>query len=132
MVNRATEVFDRHPAEAFDQLHSAAAINPLSPRPKIVAGRVALALHRPVAATRYFREALEREPVEAYSHLLLGAILFDDGRRAEGLRNLRRAVALEPRVRVAREALGRARRGRRVDVYRIDRARVARGKELVR
>jgi O-Antigen ligase len=132
MVNRATSEYARDAGRAFDGLDSAAGLNPLSPNPKIAAGRVALALHRPAAAARYFREALDREPGHAYAHLLLGAILFDSGGRAEGLRNLRRAVALEPRVRVAREALGRARRGRRVDADRIDRARVARGKELVR
>jgi predicted Zn-dependent protease len=93
---------------------------------------VALALHRPVAAARYFREALDREPRDPYSHLQLGAILFDGGRRAAGLRTLQRAVRLEPRVRVAREALARARLGRRVDVGKINRALIAQGKELVR
>jgi predicted Zn-dependent protease len=132
LVNRATAVYPRDPRSAFDQLDSAASLNPLSARPKVIAARVALALGRPAAAERYFREALEREPRDPYSHLQLGAILFDGGRRAAGLRTLRRAAQLEPRVRVAREALARARRGRAVDVTKINRALLAQGKELVR
>jgi tetratricopeptide (TPR) repeat protein len=132
LVNRATAVYPRDAGNAFDQLDSAASLNPLSARPKVIAGRVALALGRPATAARYFREALEREPRDPYSHLQLGAILFDGGRRAAGLRTLERAARLEPRVRVAREALARARRGRKVDVGKINRALLAQGKELVR
>ncbi|MFL5781288.1 MAG: O-antigen ligase family protein [Thermoleophilaceae bacterium] len=131
-VNRATAVYPHHPRQAFDRLDTAAGLNPLSARPKVIAGRVALALGRPAAAARYFREAIDREPRDPYSHLQLGAILFDGGRRAAGLRTLQRAVRLEPRVRVAREALARARQGRRVDVDKINRALLAQGKELVR
>jgi hypothetical protein len=132
LVNRATAVYPHNARKAFDQLDSAATFNPLSARPKVIAGRVALAVGRPAAAERYFREALEREPQDPYSHLQLGAILFDGGRRAAGLRTLRRAARLEPRVRVAREALARARGGRAVDVAKINRALLAQGKELVR
>jgi predicted Zn-dependent protease len=132
LVNRATSVYPRDPGKAFDELDTAAALNPLSPRPKVIAGRVALALHRPADAERYFRQALDREPKEPYTHLQLGAILFDGGRRAEGLRTLERAAALEPRVRVTTEALARARSGQRVDIEKINAALLARGKELVR
>jgi predicted Zn-dependent protease len=125
-------VYPRDPAKAFDRLDTAAALNPLSSRPKVTAGRVALALHRPRTAERYFRQALEREPAEPYARLQLGAILFDGGRRAEGLRMLERAVSLEPHVRAATAALARARVGRRVDVNRINATLLARGKELVR
>jgi tetratricopeptide repeat protein len=131
-VTRAAAVYPRDARKAFDELDTAAALNPLSPRARIVAGRVALALGRPRDAERYFRQALQREPDEPYVHLQLGAILFDGGRRGEGLRMLERAAALEPRVRVTSEALARARRGRRVDIEKINAALLARGKELVR
>ncbi|HKP88350.1 MAG TPA: O-antigen ligase family protein, partial [Thermoleophilaceae bacterium] len=132
LVNRATAVYPRDAGKAFDQLDGAASWNPLSARPKVIAGRVALALDRPAVAARYFREALEREPQDPYSHLQLGAILYDGGRRAAGLRTLERAARLEPRVRAAREALARARRGQAVDVDKINRSLLAQGKELVR
>jgi O-antigen ligase len=132
LVNRATSVYPSDARKAFDELDSAAALNPLSSRPKVIAARVALALHRPADAERYFRQALARDPDEPYAHLELGAIVFDAGRRAEGLRLLERAASLEPRVRVTSEALARARRGRRVDVDRINAALLARGREIVR
>jgi hypothetical protein len=132
LVNRATAVYPTDARKAFDELDSAAALNPLSSRPKVIAARVALALQRPLEAERYFREALARQPDDPYSQLQLGAILFDGGRRAEGLRLLERAASLEPRVRVTAEALARARRGRRVDVGRINAALLARGREIVR
>jgi tetratricopeptide (TPR) repeat protein len=132
LANRATALYPRDARGAFDQLDSAAWWNQLSARPKVTAGRVALELDRPATAERYFREALEREPRDPYSHLQLGAILFDSGRRAAGLRTLERAARLEPRVRVAREALARARSGRAVDVKKINRTLIAQGKELVR
>jgi len=132
LVNRASSVYPRDARTAFDELDSAASLNPLSPRPKVIAGRIALALHRPLAAERYFRQALEREPNEPYVHLQLGAILFDGGRRAEGLRLLERAAVLEPRAPVTLGALRRARSGRRIDIDAINRELLARGRELVR
>jgi tetratricopeptide (TPR) repeat protein len=132
LVNRATSVYPRDPAKAFDQLDTAAALNPLSPRPKVIAGRVALAVHRPRAAEGYFRQALARQANDAYVLLQYGAVVFDSGRRAQGLRLLERAVAGEPRVRIARDALARARAGRRVDVERISAQLLGRAKELVR
>ena len=132
LVNRATAVYPTDPAKAFDQLDTAAALNPLSSRPKVIAGRVALALHRPRDAERYFRQALDRQPDDAYVLLQLGAVVFDSGQRAKGLRTLERAAALEPRVRITTDALARARAGRRVDVERISAQLAGRARELVR
>ena len=132
LVNRAAAGYPRDPAGAFDQLDSAAALNPLSPRPRVIAGRIALSLGRPRDAERYFRQALEREPTEPYVQLQLGAILFDGGRRAEGLRALERAARLEPRSPITASAVSRARQGRRIDVGAINAALLARGRELVR
>jgi hypothetical protein len=132
LVNRGKAVYQRDPGRAFDRLDAAATWNPLSAEPKVDAGLIALELRRPGTAERYFLEALEREPRNPRATLQLGAIQFDTGRRAAGLRTLRRAVRLEPRVRVAREALARARRGRSVDVAKINRALRAQAEELVR
>jgi len=95
-------------------------LNPLSPRPRAVAGSIALRMGRTAAAERYFRQALERDPHYAYSYLELGAIAVDTGRRAEGVRLLARAVALEPRDQVAARTLARARRGRRIDIAKMN------------
>jgi len=132
LVNRATAIYPHHARQAFDDLDSAASLNPLSPRPKVIAARIALALHRPLAAERYFRQALEREPNEPYVHLELGAILYDGGQRPEGLRVLERAAALEPRSPITAHALRLARSGRRVDLGAINAALLARGREIIR
>jgi tetratricopeptide (TPR) repeat protein len=115
-VEQAARIWPALPARAFDKLDGASALNPLSPRPKAVAGSIALRLGRPATAERYFREALDRDSRDAYSYLELGAIAVDAGRRAEGLRLLARAVALEPRDDVAASTYRRARRGRRIDI----------------
>jgi tetratricopeptide (TPR) repeat protein len=105
---------------AFDKLDAASALNPLDPRPKVVAGSIALRLQRPRLAERYFREAIDRDPHAAVSYLELGAITLNDGRRGEGLRLLARAAALQPHEEVTARTLRRARRGRRIDIARMN------------
>ena len=81
-----------------------------------------LRLGRTGLAERYFRGALDRDPHYAYSYLELGALAVNAGRRSEGLRLLASAVALEPRDVVAKRALRQARRGRRIDIARMNEA----------
>ena len=101
---------------AFDKLDRAAALNPLSPVPDVAAGSILLRLGRPGEAEQRFRDALEREPGDSYSHLELGAVLVNAGRRTEGLGHLRRANTLDPRDRIIRRTLRRARRGGRINI----------------
>jgi O-antigen ligase len=122
--HQAADIWRDRPGRAHDKLDIASSLNPLSPRPKWVAGNIALNLRRPVDARRYFREAADREPRDPYSYLMLGAIATELGRPALGERLLARAAALEPRDPVATGALRRARRGRRVDVA-VIRAQIA-------
>jgi O-antigen ligase/polysaccharide polymerase Wzy-like membrane protein len=121
-VSQAVSIWRLHPARAFDRLDSAASLNPLSPRPRAVAGSIALRLGRLGTAERYFRQALDRDSDYAYSYLELGAIAVDTGRRSEGVRLLAQAVALEPRDVVARKVLRQARRGRTIDIARMNEA----------
>jgi tetratricopeptide (TPR) repeat protein len=119
-VRQAAALYRALPERAFDKLDSAASLNPLSPRPKAVAASIALRIGRLAVAERYFHEALERDSRYAYSYLELGAIAVNTGRRPEGLRLLARAVELEPRDVVAVATLKRARRGRRIDIRRMN------------
>ena len=121
-VTRALAIWRLNPASAFDRLDSASSLNPLGPRPKAVAGSIALRLGRTGLAERYFRGALDRDPHYAYSYLELGALAVNAGRRSEGLRLLAAAVALEPRDVVAKRTLRQARRGRRIDIARMNEA----------
>ena len=121
-IARAVAVWRLHPARAFDRLDSASSLDPLSPRPKAVAGSIALRLGQTGLAERYFREALDRDSHYAYSYLELGALAVGTGGRAEGVRLLEAAVALAPRDVVAKRALRQARRGGRIDITRMNEA----------
>jgi predicted Zn-dependent protease len=119
-VDEAAGIWPDHPRTAYDRLDRARSLNPLSARPDLVGGSIALRLDDRRTAERRFRAAIAREPGESYGHLELGAILVDSGRRAEGIRTLARARALHPRDFFARNALKRARRGGRIDIARMN------------
>jgi tetratricopeptide (TPR) repeat protein len=118
--SQAARVWGTRPARAFDKLDTASDLNPLSPRPKLLAGAIALRLDRPKLAERYYREAIDRDPNGGAAHLELGAIVYASGRRAEGTRLLARAAALQPRDEVTAGVLRRARRGGRIDIVAIN------------
>jgi hypothetical protein len=117
---QAARIWPADPRLAFDKLDTASSLNPLSSRPKVLAGSIALRLRRPGLAERYFREAIDRDPHGAASYLELGALVVDRGQRAAGLRLLERAVALQPRDDVTAATLRRARHGRRIDIARMN------------
>jgi O-antigen ligase/polysaccharide polymerase Wzy-like membrane protein len=119
-VSQAASSWPAHPGLAFRKLNTASDLNPLSTRPKVIAGSIALRLGDLRLAERYFREALRRDARDAYSYLELGAIEVDTGRRADGIRLLGRAAALQPRDDVTAAALRRARRGGRIDITRMN------------
>ena len=115
-VDQALDVWPSDPAAGFDRLDRAAGLNPLSVEPDYAAGSIALRLDRPREAIERFRAAVDREPGDASSRLQLGAILFNEGSRAEGLRHLREARRLSRRDRIIRRTLRRAERGRAIDI----------------
>jgi tetratricopeptide (TPR) repeat protein len=119
-VDGAARIWPVRPARAFDKLRSASALNPLSPRPKAVAGSIALRLGDLRTARGYFRQALERDSRDAYSYLELGAIASNTGPSAAAVGLLRRASQLHPRDEVTAAALRRARRGKRIDIARMN------------
>ncbi|HEX8065113.1 MAG TPA: O-antigen ligase family protein [Thermoleophilaceae bacterium] len=129
-VKQAAEVWATDPESAFDRLDRAAAFNPLSPRPDLVAGSMALQLDRLRDADVRFRAALDREPGVSYAWLELGAIAVNEGRRAEGVRLLRRARRLDPRDGATRRALARAVRGKRIDIAAMNDAYRERYREI--
>jgi tetratricopeptide (TPR) repeat protein len=120
------------PAAAFDTLDSAASLNPLSATPKLLAGSIALRLGRRADSERYFREALERDPDDAYAHLELGALLAERGRRRDATATLERARRLDPRDDLTAAVLRRVRSGKRVDIASVNRQLAARSARLGR
>lgn len=121
-VDRAARSWGADPDAALRRLDRAERLNPLSPRAPLIAATIALRVDRPALAKREFRQALEREPRNAYALLELGAIAAGDGERATGLRLLRRASGLSPRDPDIARALRRVNRGRPLDVRSLNRS----------
>jgi hypothetical protein len=120
-VQKAAAVYDSQPFTAYDRLKQAARLNPLSSRPELVAGSIALRYSDFTRADQRFSDALERVPDDQYATLMRGAIASDRGDRAAALRLLDRAATLAPRDRLTLEARAIARDGGRIDVANLTR-----------
>jgi O-antigen ligase len=121
-LQSAARIWVGAPAQAYARLADAARLNPLADQPYLVAGSIALRRDELARADREFARALAREPGDAYATLERGAIASTRGEPRAALALLRRAVALDPRDSLARDALALARRGRRVDVAALNRS----------
>jgi tetratricopeptide (TPR) repeat protein len=115
-VERAGTVWQERPFEAYARLDRAADLDPLSDRPALVKGSIALRFGDLARARTAFASALERNPRGEYATLELGAIASVRRDPATARRLLARAVALAPRDRTARDALAVVRGGGTVDL----------------
>jgi tetratricopeptide (TPR) repeat protein len=122
----AVSTWTTDPAGAFGHLDTAASLNPLSATPRLFGGSIALRLGERARAEGYFRQAIERDPDDAYAHLELGALQAQAGRRSEAIATLSRASQLDPRDDLTRTVLQRVRRGRPVDIASVNRELAAR------
>lgn len=129
-VDQSLGLWRRDPDLALERLDRARVANPLSPTPDVAAGSIALQLGRNGEAEARFRAAVDRNAGDSHSHLRLGAIVFNDGRREEGLRHLREAARLDRRDEIIRRTLARARRGREIDIRAMNRAIADRYREI--
>jgi tetratricopeptide (TPR) repeat protein len=129
-VQSAARAWPSAPAAAYARLNDAARLNPLSDEPYLVAGSIALRLGELDRADREFKLALERVSGDAYATLERGAIASTRGERATALELLARAVELDPRDPLARQALSLAREGQRVDVTELNRSILREAQQL--
>ncbi len=121
-VERAARIWRTAPRKAYTNLEDAATLNPLGDEPYLVAGTIALRFGDLARADRDFSLALARTPADAYATLERGAIASTRGERGMAINLLARAVALDPRDELAREALAIARHGGRVDIETLNRS----------
>ena len=121
-LDRAQDSWRADPSAAFGRLDRAAALNPLTVRPQLTAGTIALRLGRTALAEREFRDALRREPDEAYALLELGLIAAERGDRQRALALLERSIEQHPQDAAARRALVATRTGKAVSAERVNRA----------
>jgi hypothetical protein len=129
-VENAARVWTSAPRVAYARLHKAARLNPLSDEAYLVAGSIALRYGELALAEREFELALARTPGDAYAMLERGAIASAKGERAAARALLERAVRLDPREPLARQALTLVRAGRRVDVEGLNRAILRKAQQL--
>lgn len=129
-IQSAARIWPRAPLAAYARLNDAAGLNPLSDRPYLVAGAIAVRFGDLARAEDEFSRALRRVPNGAYATLELGAIASASGDRARALRLLRRAVSLAPRDKLFGEALAVAAHSRRLSLTALDRAILGRAQRL--
>lgn len=128
-VQRGLDAGAADPVRALERLDDAAAFNPLSARPRLVAGLIAADAGRPQEAIRELRLALEREEGNWFAHFELGLVASGSGDRRLAEAEYRRALRLNPLEPVVKEALSRVesrRPLRRTDAHEqlLNRARV--------
>ncbi len=131
-VEHAAKIYTTHPLQAYALLDQAGSLDPLSDEPALIAGGIALRYDDLTRADGEFADALGRVPNGAYATLERGAIASAQGDRARATALLTRAVALNPRDPLAREALRIVRAGGQVDVDNLNRIIFAQAQELAR
>jgi Flp pilus assembly protein TadD len=106
-VAAAARDWPSDPARAFERLDRAADLNPLSARPELVAGVIALELRRSALARQRFSRALERDAGDWFGWFARGLAASALGDRAGARADYRRARELDPGEALVREALAR-------------------------
>jgi hypothetical protein len=96
-VERAADGWRTSPEDAYAILDRARALNPLSARPDLVAGAIAMRENDFPRAEEAFERALDRHGDNWYAELELAVIAALEGRRDEALERLDRAEELNPR-----------------------------------
>ncbi len=129
-IQSAASIWPKAPLVAYDRLNDAASLNPLSDEAYLVAGSIASRFGDLARAEHDFSLALGRVPGDAYATLELGAIASEAGDRARALALLERAVRLNPRDPLTREALRTVRSDKRVSVDALNRSILLKAERL--
>jgi hypothetical protein len=129
-VEHAASIWPKAPLVAYARLNDAARLNPLSDQAYLVAGSIALRFGDLVRAEHEFSLALGRVPKDAYAALELGAIASESGEHARALVLLERAVRLNPRDPLTRQALQTVRFGKHVNVEALNRSILSRAEHI--
>jgi Tfp pilus assembly protein PilF len=131
-VRAAATEWPKDPRAAFDRLDRAAELNPLSDRPSLIAGSIALRVGDLNHARHAFLAALQRNPRGEYAAFELGLIASEQGDPAASQRYFRRALALNPTDELAREALDRVRRGEPLSIDEANQQILGKARRLTR
>jgi O-Antigen ligase len=103
----AAQTWHERPADALSRLNRAADLNPLSARPDLTAGVIALELGDPQLSRLRFDRALQRDPDDWFAHFGRGLAETALGQMGAARADYRVAQALTPREPLIAEALRR-------------------------
>lgn len=131
-VKQASSGWRTNPTRAYDRLDLAANLNPISDRPSLIAGSIALKLGELRRADRAFAEAMVRNSHSDYAYLERGVIASVEGRTAQAVSLLTHARALAPRDPFVASALTTARSGRQIDLERLNAGILGQARKLTR
>jgi tetratricopeptide (TPR) repeat protein len=131
-ITSAAAKWRADPDAAFDDLSKAASFNPLSDRPQLVAGTIALQMGDEERAREEFREALERNGRDTYALLELGVLTANAGDEEAGRALVARALELSPRDAVIVDVHRRLEKGEDVDVTEVNDALLKRSRSRLR
>jgi len=129
-VESAARIWTSSPQTAYARLRDAASLNPLSDEADVLAGTIALRYGELDRADHEFALALARTPGDAYATLERGAIASARGERSLARALLERAVRLDSREPLTRQALEVVRAGGRVSIEELNRAILLKGQQL--
>ncbi len=129
-LQSAARIWTSTPQTAYARLKDAAELNPLSDAAYLLAGSIALRYSELGRAEHDFSLALSRSPSDAYATLERGAIASSKGERTAALELLERAVRLDPREPLTREALELVRAGHRINIEQLNRSILLKAQQL--
>ena len=121
-VDRAADSWRVASAAAYKRLDRAAALNPLSARPPLFEGTIAVQLDQPRRAEQAYLEALDREPRNSYAWLMLSALASARQDVELSRRRIARAIALAPQDEATRMARDKIRAGEEITAQQVNRA----------
>lgn len=119
-VEQAATEWPAAPALAFDRLARAQSLNPLSPKPHLVAATIAVRVEDEARATDELKQVLRKEPRTPFALAELAALASERGQSELSTRLLDRASRYAPRDQVVSSALEEVRSGGRLDVRELN------------
>ena len=115
-IARASSDWPAAPGVAFERLERANALNPLSPRADLVTAAIAVKVEDQARASAALERVLALEPRTTFALAELAALSSERGEQDLSEELLTKASVYAPRDKVVRNALGRVRSGRQIDI----------------
>lgn len=110
-TQKATEVWESQPMQAYKELRSATNLLPFNAQTYLVGGAIALNSEEPAQARRWLSEAQQHDDEGWLAPFLLGLLDGEQGRRTSARAELARASELNPREPLIGQALDRVSSG---------------------